>query len=226
MTPTSAAPETPKKSALPGVALGFAIVSLCLGCLWPVGLVLSILAMMKTGQPEYAGGRGRALAALIVSVVGFFFLGLQAAVVIPNFLKFQVRAKQAECKLNLSSLKLAASMRMLEDQPVNSFQELDFDPGPGNRYAYVLRLPDAILPVGASFPSLDPARIQAALRDAGVEPGVKGECPDCTLTFACVGNVDLDDTLDVWSITTGDRTDDSDTGAERGQPIHHVNDAE
>jgi type II secretory pathway pseudopilin PulG len=220
MAPTSAAPEAQKKSALPMVALGVSSVSLCLGCLWPVGLILAIVAMIQTGKPEHAAGRGKAVAALIVSGVGFFMLGLMAAIAIPNFMKFQGRSKQSECKLNLNSLKLSARLRMMDEQPVTSFEDLDFNPGPSNRYAYVMSPPDGRIPVGAAHPQLSPEQIQTALGAAGVEPGVKGECPDCTVTFACVGNVDMDDTLDVWSVTVG--------GADAGdaQVVHVVNDLE
>ncbi|RYZ45274.1 MAG: pilin, partial [Myxococcaceae bacterium] len=52
---SSDVPAASKKSVLPGVALGFSIASLCLICLWPVGLVLSIVAMVKTGKPGQQG---------------------------------------------------------------------------------------------------------------------------------------------------------------------------
>ncbi|WP_375758360.1 pilin [Corallococcus exercitus] len=223
---TSIPPESapPKKTALPGVALGFAIASLCVGCLWPVGILLSVFAMMKTGKPEYAGRRGLATAALIVSCLGFFFIGIQAAIVIPNFIKFQARSKQAECKANLQSVFLSARTRMLEEQPLDDFQALGFEPGPRNRYAYVLAMPEAVIPVAGSFPALDPEEIQTALARAEVEPGVQGQCPDCALTVACVGNVDNDATLDVWSISTANRTDANNEAIAPGEAFHHVDD--
>jgi hypothetical protein len=225
MAPTSAAPESQKKTALPTVALVVSILGLCLICLWPVGLVLSIVAMIQTGKPEYAASRTRAVVALAVAVLSIFVSGIVAAIAIPNFIRFQARSKQSECKLQLSSLKLATSLRLLDEQPVTSFADLGFHPGPRNRYAYVMSLPDGIIPVDPAFPPLAPARIEAALREAGVEPGVKGQCPACTVTFACVGNVDLDDGLDVWSITVAG-TDDGIEASERGQPVHNVNDLE
>ncbi|RKH74729.1 pilin [Corallococcus aberystwythensis] len=223
MFPESAAP---KKTALPGVALGFAIAGMCLACLWPVGVVLAILAMVKTSKPEYAGRRGLAVASLIAAGVGPFVIGIWAAIAIPNFIRFQARSKQTECRVNLKAIFTAAKARMVEGEPMGSFEALGFQPEPRNRYAYVLVMPDSVIPVGAPFPALDPDVLQAALDRAGVEPGVQGECPDCTLTAACVGNVDNDDTLDVWSISTADRTDASNQPVAAGAPLHHVNDVQ
>ncbi|MCY1035028.1 pilin [Corallococcus sp. BB11-1] len=220
---SSDVPAASKKSVLPGVALGFSIASLCLICLWPVGLVLSIVAMVKTGKPGQQG-RGLAIAALIISVASIFFSGIMAAIAIPNFIKFQARSKQAECKVNLKYLYTSAMTRLAEDQPLGSLTELGFVPEPGNRYAYVLSLPDSFVPVSARFTALDPSEIQAALDNAGVEPGVEGECPECTLTAACVGNVDNDDTLDVWSISTAERTDAEGKAIAPGEAYLHVND--
>ncbi|CAM4069493.1 pilin [Corallococcus exiguus] len=219
--PESAAP---KKTVLPGVALGFAITSLCVVFLWPVGLVLAIMAMVKTGKPEHAGRRGLAITALIVAGLGPFVIGIVAAITIPNFIRFQARSKQAECKVNLKAVFTAARVSMVDEQPLVSLDAMGIEPGPRNRYAYVLRMPEEVIPVGAAFPAIDPAEIQAALAQAGVKPGVEGTCPDCVVTAACVGNVDNDDTLDVWSISTVNRTAANGETIELGTPYNHVND--
>ncbi|NNB94333.1 pilin [Corallococcus exiguus] len=219
--PESAAP---KKTVLPGVALGFTIAGLCVVCLWPVGLVLAILAMVKTGKPEHAGRRGLAIAALCVAGLGLFTIGIQAAIAIPNFIQFQARSKQAECKMNLRSIFTAARVSMVDEQPLGSFEAMGFEPGPRNRYAYVLRMPEDVFPVAGDFPAIDPAEIQAALARAGVKPGVEGTCPDCVVTAACVGNVDNDDTLDVWSVSTVNRTAANGEAIPLGAPYNHVND--
>ncbi|RKH12458.1 pilin [Corallococcus sp. CA053C] len=222
---SSDVPAAPKKSVLPGVALGFSIASLCLICLWPVGLVLSIIAMVKTGKPGQQG-RGLAIAALIISVGSIFFSGIMAAIAIPNFIRFQARAKQAECKVNLKSIYISAKGQLAEEQPLGSLTDLGFAPEPGNRYAYVLSLPDSFVPVSERFTAVDATEIQAALDNAGVAPGVQGECPECILTAACVGNVDNDDTLDVWSISTAERTDAEGKAIAPGEVFNHVNDGE
>ncbi|RKG67008.1 pilin [Corallococcus sp. CA054B] len=223
-TPIPPESAPPKKTILPGVALGFTIAGLCIICLWPVGLVLAILAMVKTGKPEHAGRRGLAIAALCVAGLGLLTIGIQAAIAIPNFIKFQSRAKQAECRSNLKAVFTAARVSLADDQPLVSFEEMGIEPGPRNRYAYVLRMPEDVIPVGAAFPAIEPEAIQAALDQAGVKPGVEGTCPDCVVTAACVGNVDNDDTLDVWSISTVDRTAANGETIPLGAPYNHVND--
>nr|WP_237726636.1 pilin [Corallococcus coralloides] len=220
--PPESAP--PKKTILPGVALGFTIAGLCIVCLWPVGLVLAILAMVKTGKPEHAGRRGLAIAALCVAGLGLVTIGIQAAIAIPNFMKFQARAKQAECRSNLKAVFTAARVSLVDDQPLVSLDAMGIEPGPRNRYAYVLRMPEEVIPVGNAFPALAPEAIQAALDQAGVKPGVEGTCPDCVVTAACVGNVDNDDTLDVWSISTVNRTAANGETIDLGDPYNHVND--
>jgi hypothetical protein len=56
------------------------------------------------------------------------------------------------------------------------------------------------------------------------ELGVKGECPDSEVTVACVGNVDVDETLDVWSVSTRDRIGAAGTRVRAGEAMLHVED--
>ncbi|MHA7630127.1 hypothetical protein [Corallococcus sp. M7] len=46
----------------------------------------------------------------------------------------------------------AARVSLVDDQPLVSLQEMGIEPGPSNRYAYVLRMPEDIIPVGATSP--------------------------------------------------------------------------
>jgi type IV pilus assembly protein PilA len=75
--------------------------------------------------------------------------------------------------------------------------------GPDTRKRGVL-LEDLLLPL--------PAELRASA-------GISGQCPDCSMTVLCVGNLDDDPDLDVWSISTKDRPD-----GVRGTPIHHLKD--
>jgi hypothetical protein len=56
------------------------------------------------------------------------------------------------------------------------------------------------------------------------QTGMLGECPECDITMACAGNLDGDDTLDVWTISTGERTLPNDTIIPPGEVFHHVDD--
>lgn len=49
--------------------------------------------------------------------------------------------------------------------------------------------------------------------------GIEGTCPECNVTLGCIGNVDDDAELDVWTISTKDRPE-----AARGTPVHHLKD--
>lgn len=114
--------------------------------------------------------------------------------------------------------------------------ELGFAPGPGNRYLYLFDqqgdvtrrdgkpspLPQDSVGYGPDTKKRDvtveellpklPPEVRAML-------GVVGDCPNCQLTVACVGNLDEDADVDVWTIATMDRP-----GANRGTPLNFVSD--
>ena len=46
----------------------------------------------------------------------------------------------------------------------------------------------------------------------------------CGVTMVCVGNIDSDDTLDVWSVSTIDRTSPDGVPIAAGTPFQHTND--
>ncbi len=114
--------------------------------------------------------------------------------------------------------------------------EIGFAPKQGNRYLYLFSAEGQLTrrdelgspPLGESV-GYGPdskardvlledllAKLPAQLRS---EVGLSGTCPACELTVACVGNLDADPEVDVWTISTKDRP-----GAARGTPIHHVKD--
>lgn len=114
--------------------------------------------------------------------------------------------------------------------------EIGFAPPQGNRYLYLLsgegpltrrdELPSPPLPQSVGY-GPDTRRHQVLLEDLlGKLPkdlratvGLEGACPDCNITIACVGNLDADADVDVWTISTRDRP-----GAARGTPLHHLED--
>lgn len=114
--------------------------------------------------------------------------------------------------------------------------EVGFAPAPGNRYLYLFapkgeltrRDEVASPPITESVGyGPDTRKRNVLLEDLLVKlprelrdlTGLEGECPKCELTVLCVGNLDDDADLDVWSISTKDRP-----GALRGTPIHHLRD--
>lgn len=192
-------------------------------------------------QKKVSGG-AVALVVIAVVVAGFFGIGTLAAIAIPNFVRFQMRSKQAECKRQLSVLYVAQQAYYEKNQRfASSLAELGWQPEPGNRYAYFLSSEGSLFDrrqaatageddTGAAvdlvkWPQARP--IEAAdLPDrfgGGVALGLIGMCPDCELTMACAANLDGDETLDIWSISTAER-EEGGQQIRRGSPYNDVND--
>lgn len=174
---------------------------------------------------------------------GFAFLccvGTVGAIAIPNFIKFGVRAKQAEVKVNLKAA-YQAERAWFEDKSTysESVEEVGFIPERSNRYLYLLSATGELLLPGA----LDGGQhgsIGADLRHdrspdnvallAGIpadllaEAGMHGTCPDsCRMTVLAAGNLDNDATVDVWSVSTAARTIDG-VPVPAGTPHKHIDD--
>lgn len=156
------------------LALVFSVIPVCM--LPVVGIVLGVMARKEIrANPHRLKGDGLALAAIIV---GSFFtviavVGVLAAIAIPNFIRFQSRSKQAEAKMNLRSIYVAS-----EANPGGTFQDIGFAPEPRRRYSY--------------FYGED-----ALQADLGGPYSLPDDVPEGTRAVA-VGNVDNDETLDVW----------------------------
>lgn len=84
----------------------------------PIGLVLGVVALVKIGNAKGAlGGRGLAIAAVVISgLMGPMVIGILAAIAIPNFVRYQNRAKSSEARMNLSRINSAQEMRKMEWQ--------------------------------------------------------------------------------------------------------------
>ncbi len=144
-----------------------------------------------------------------------------------------------ECRANLRSIIALETTFYSENQRYSIHpSEIGFAPSQGNRYVYLFTR-DGALTRRDEIPS-PPLRDAVGygpdtrIRKVSLEPllrempssvrdslGLEGECPNCNVTIACVGNVDDDAQVDVWSISTRDRD-----GGVQGTPIHHLNDLE
>jgi type II secretory pathway pseudopilin PulG len=166
--------------------------------------------------------------------------GILAAIAIPNFMRFQSRAKQAECRTYLRSFyvgQLSASGEA-GGYP-RELAKAQFAPERGNRYAYFVEAGPMEDRSGPQAQGVEEARAIGVdtfqYKDAqpitfaqlppqvAQQAGLSGECPDCRITLVCAGNIDRDDTLDVWSISTGERTVEG-KSVPAGEPLHHVDD--
>jgi type IV pilus assembly protein PilA len=232
-------------SGMAVAALIFGLLGICLPCpLGLVGIILGIIALQRIGQTPGLGGRGLAIAGIVVPIVaGVLSIGIYAAIGIPNFIKFQARAKQSECKSNLKSAFTGEKSLFQEKQVFSTnADEVGFSPERGNRYAYFLFDVGQVQDRSAATLTPEPGMtgVQVDLfkyRDArpisyaelppvagNVKAGVHGQCPDCSFVAVCAGNLDNDETLDVWSVSTEDRTAPSGESIPAGVPFNDVND--
>jgi type IV pilus assembly protein PilA len=176
-----------------------------------------------------------------LGVLGCMCTGILAAIAIPNFIKFQSRAKQAECRTYLKTFYVAQRTYNMEGQGYpRELSKAGFSPERGNRYAYFVgRGPmedrsgpqatgteeaQAIGVDTARYPDEQPITFEQLPASVAQLAGLSGECPDCNITMVCAGNIDRDSTLDVWSVSTGDRTLGDGTSVPAGEPFQHVND--
>lgn len=148
--------------------------------------------------------------------------------------------KESEVKANLKGAFVAErSFYAATDRYEESVEAVGFWPEPGNRYRYFFSqrgdaraawapgdggLHTGILADTLKFPDADNADLLARIPLEVLDSvGVDGTCPSCSITIVAAGNLDEDETIDVWSISTRPRT----IGGEAisaGVPFRHVND--
>ncbi|HEX8701930.1 MAG TPA: prepilin-type N-terminal cleavage/methylation domain-containing protein, partial [Myxococcaceae bacterium] len=73
---------------------------------------------------------------LIELMIVVAIIGILAAIAIPNFVRFQARARQSEVNTNLKSL--FTGLRTQQRMPPDSIRSTSFAPERGNRYSYHL----------------------------------------------------------------------------------------
>lgn len=192
--------------------------------------------------PPPGGGSGGKVAATIVVVV--LVLGLCCVaftlfgIAIPNFAKFGARSKTSEANANLKAAFVAEKAFFVENERYSPFiEEVGFLPEGGNRYLYALSA-DGDLSGSSPRASaerhtgvhsdprhhLSDADLEAKVPDAlWDEVGLTGECPSCDITIIAISNLDKDDDVDVWSISTRNRTIGGVT-VTAGTPYQHLDD--
>jgi hypothetical protein len=121
---------------------------------------------------------------------------------LPGFLADQQHSKQAECHRNLATVM--SRFAELRDGGVELPALMAALPPDRPRYTYVFGDGASVPPT--KKPPAEAERLrELALVKSLVDPGLRGKCPDCQLTVACVGNTDDDDELDLISVSSVDR---------------------
>ncbi len=150
----------------------------------PPGMAPPGMAPQRRGMPVIG------IVALVGGILFFFIvvLGILAAIAIPDFLKFQSKAKQSEAKQNLGMIFTEQeAYRAEHDQYASTFDQLEWTPEGTTRYAYFLPGQTLQPRIGGPF-ELPP----------DVEPPYAGKDG---FKVVAVGNVDNDRGPDVWVIT-------------------------
>lgn len=176
---------------------------------------------MSPNQPIEAPEKSRSVVAILVMIAVVVFLcavGMCLVIAIPNFVKFGARAKEAECKQNLKQLYIGQkALKAQKDVYATDFETLEFKPQDRTRYAYIVAPGQLIEPTlqDSQQRGLVEAMPAAVRQSLGLHDGES--------TMACVGNIDGDPGVDVWTISTKERHLGGET-IPAGQLRHDVDD--
>ncbi len=219
MTPTPLnAPVKP--AALPLVALILGVLGFCFPPIFPIAIILAIVSLVKSGEPAFAARKTLSIITLVMGLVYVPVVGILAAIAIPNFVRFQARAKQSECKSNLKAA-FYAQKAYFADKDVwgATAKQIGFTVDGRNRYAYQIG-PDSVVPAMVSTTS--EAELEAGHPPGLLEQvGVQGDA----VLMTCAGNIDNDATIDVWSVSSAQRNVNGEV-VPAGTPFNHVNDVQ
>ena len=134
--------------------------------------------------------RGFTLIELMIVVA---IIGILAAIAIPNFLKFQARTRQSEAKANLKAIFTSMKAHYAEKTAYNdcsaAFCGWTMEAGSDPKYRYE----DGTNNLGKSATCTT-----LAAGGVATAPGVTPQA----FTATAEGNIDSDDSCDVWSINT------------------------
>ena len=198
---------------LPVVALILSVVGLCFPPLLLVSGALGLYGYLKAQRdPVWAPRKQITQMTMAVSGAGLLIV---VGLLLPNYKIYQVRVKQMECQKTLASLYAAqAHFYAKEKRYTTRLSDLDWQP-PRGRDLVRLAAEGPLDEVGqgideAKFPSLSTRivdeKVPKMLRG---EVGVRGDCPACSVTMLCATNLDADDQVDVWTVSTIERIGNS-----------------
>jgi type IV pilus assembly protein PilA len=120
-------------------------------------------------------------------------VGIMAAIAIPNFIKFQARAKQSEVTSNLRAAYIAQRAYSAEKSRLGrTFEEIGYAPEPGRLYTYCM---------GKQCLPCDKAGCKVAPPPSPCQGlTTLGKSAGDNFSICAYGNLDSDDAWDVWVI--------------------------
>jgi len=176
-----------KTSGLAIASLILGILGICsLGILGIIGIILGIVAVIKInnsgGELE---GKGLAIGGIAAGAATLLLGMMMMAISVPNFLKFQAKAKQSQAKTMLDqAYQQQMTYQMMNGVYAESLEDLDFEPS--NRL-YAVHFGFDVVP-------------NAEGEDYYLPVGVETIAREDEFVIVAVGNIDGDPTLDVWTI--------------------------
>ena len=143
-------------------------------------------------------------------------LGIVAAIAIPNFIRFKVRSRQVECKTMLKAVAAAQQeFQRGHGTFATSFDALGVVAPAENRYAYVL---------GAEpGQRLEPAARWGTPRLSGADLS-RASASNAEYTALCAANIDNDEVVDVWGVSSKPQLDQRGEEVAPGTPFTIVDD--
>ncbi len=201
MTPEPSAPSR-RYSKLTILGFALALVGVCFAPVALVGLVLAFIGRLQTQRDESLKGGNLALATVPLFGVSLCLSGAMV-IALPNFLADRSRLRQSECRTGLKTMHTALAAEFADAQRY-SLDTAEQAAPRGGRYSWVLGVSgDGTPRVVAGRDGASQAQVAQALKLVPV--GLRGECPSCTATLACVADLEDDEDADVWSVSTADR---------------------
>lgn len=213
MTPTPAKNVLSPGPLLPVVGLVGSVVGLCFPPLLLISLGLGVYSLLRANKdPAWAVRKQIAQMTIAVSAAGLL---VTSAVIIPGVKRRQLYLRQLECHAALDVLYQAqARLYAKEKRYTTRPSELD-TPTPHGRFILRLAAEGELSEVGQWLEAPAPDATTSKGLDEAVpklivrEVGVRGDCPACSITMLCAANLDEDSTLDVWTVSSVERTDGS-----------------
>ncbi len=197
------------------------------------------MAELPPSKPGFLPTGAGAIAVVIGAVLACLLVSALVVSSVWGFSHMHGRSKSSEAQSNLKDAFAAERSFFAEkDRYSVALNEIGFAPELGNRYLYAFSSEGELLEpgkpatghVGVKPDSARHTRVDVAALEDGIpdalwdDVGITGTCPECSITIVAAGNLDDDPTIDVWSISTKDRTIDG-TPVTAGTPWRHVDDS-